>query len=513
MRIAVVEIGGDALRAVVSDTDKGPQASTRSRLALPLERTVRRTGRLGPGLLDLVQVTVDRVAATLFRQQVQQTVVVMSSGLASAADLEDLQRRVAEALPARPRLRTAREEAALLAAATRRRLPGGDRPGILDFGDARLLLIPPCGAGGAAELPVGRQDLLAPGITDPRADSARPAIRDRLSDALRRVPGAAAADRLVVVGAAGAALRRFVACRRWGQVVPAHDHLTVPVAELRGLEHELLQAGELGRLLLPAVDPADVDELSLVVTVALGVAQHTGARMLTVCGVDTLDGELVRAAGAGAAPGQDRRDSLRALHHSGHGVRTAVLVEQLAVALEGAHGLDRRGLQLTAEAARLHDLDGDRGVAASHRTGAQRLLASPLPGVDAADQAVLACLVRFQRGRLPGHHFPPFGQLPGEDRRRVQQGTALLRLACALASAGGVTTVHGELDPGLACLHLLGEQLGLALHRAREQVVPVQLLLGRSLVIRAAPAKVAAKAPAAGEEAGRSAVGTVSAAP
>jgi exopolyphosphatase / guanosine-5'-triphosphate,3'-diphosphate pyrophosphatase len=491
MRTGLVEVGTDALRAVVADAAPGGwyRVHAEHRVLLGLQRAIRRDGRLGAGLLDLVEETVRRLREVVFRGGATSTVGVIGAGLTEAADLDELRTRVGRVLRAVTMEAEPEEEARALVRAVRGRTDPDELTLVLDLGDHELravTVVDGCPTG-TVSTRTGMRELLPSAAVDPFHPAVRGHVRARLRTLLDELGDVVGSARWpVVTGAAADAVARAAVARRWGRDGPDHDGLRLSRAELAAFERELASSSQTQRLLLPAIDPVEADLASLGGVVVQALVDRLGAAGVVVSRARVHDGRILELVGVPGALGDARDGAVAAAGGRAHGERAAVLVGQLFDQLAGP-ALCVADRQLLVDAARLHDAGREPAVGAHHRRGAAALLASGVRGCDPQTVVELASLVRFQRGRAPGQHFPPYGRLPQQRRAAVERLTGLLRLACGLDvdGSGAVDLVEAVDRDGQLELVLDGPgPLDLAMHGVQAQLPAVERLLGTAIVVR-----------------------------
>src|SRR4051812_2298182 len=115
-----------------------------------------------------------------------------------------------------------------------------------------------------------------------------------------------------------------------------------------------------------------------------------------------------------------------------------VLFESVAARLP-AHA--RRMFEL---AAAFHAAAQDAGDERADRSGRDLALAAPIVGVNADEQAIIACAVAFQREKLRSNREPAFLRLGEKDQRTALRLAAILRVARALqAHSAGILLEKG----------------------------------------------------------------------
>jgi exopolyphosphatase/guanosine-5'-triphosphate,3'-diphosphate pyrophosphatase len=99
---------------------------------------------------------------------------------------------------------------------------------------------------------------------------------------------------------------------------------------------------------------------------------------------------------------------------------------------------------LLGAAARLHDIGTRISVDKHHKHGAYIVEHAGLRGFSPDEVALLACLVRFQRGSAPKPSFPAYAALLASEREGCRILVGILRVAHALARGGAedVTSIR-----------------------------------------------------------------------
>ena len=512
MRTLILDVGSAALRAVVAEPAPGGwfHRVADHRVVLGLQRTVRRDGSIGQGRLELTETTVRRAGEALFRFGVDHTVGAIDADLHSAADIDDLQIRCTRALGTPVRLRDRDEQARLMVLAAGRSLVRPTVRSVLELGDHQIRwsgVLDPRVVHGRVQL--GIADLVGPGL-DPFDTAGRNRTAQLVAWLLAEpgvpalLPGIPDGEPLLVSGPAVAGIAAAALHRRWGPQRPDVEGTHVTRAELQLLRTEFLARSPGEPLLVPGVDPAETDQVAAAVALVLELTGRVGADGIVVTCAELFHGEVLRTLDAltpvhrpvGACSATTGPDApMGPLASAGCPASStcagslAWLAGQLFDQLVAVHALGPADRNLLDRAARLPELTPATVGGASHRRAARDLLDQGLRGLCPDQLVEVACLVRFQRGRPPGHHFPPYGRLPVGRRRAVDRLTALLRLAMGLDAGrdGAVERILVDVDPGLACIHVFGDgPMDLAIHTTRSCLPGIDRLLGIGVVVRAA---------------------------
>jgi exopolyphosphatase/guanosine-5'-triphosphate,3'-diphosphate pyrophosphatase len=199
-------------------------------------------------------------------------------------------------------------------------------------------------------------------------------------------------------------------------------------------------------------DRAEVIGVAAVVFSALG--QWLGARQLLVPGVGVREGILHDLAAAHFGPAtahderaealreQARRFAVRMHSDTVHCEHVRRLASQLFDQLAPVHGLPS-GQRVPLElGALLHCVGLAVNANGHHKHGEYLINHADIPGLSRHQQALVACLVRYQGAESsPKPHHRVYRSLVPAERQRVRQLAALLRIAVTL-DAGGTQAIR-----------------------------------------------------------------------
>lgn len=296
-------------------------------------------------------------------------------------------------------------------------------------------------------------------------------------DALAMVP-------VVAAGGPVRTLAGLVAARRWRHPLRVADGVVIPVDELAALATELVHTST-GSTPVGG-HPADLHDAAGAAALLVGVAAAAGTDSVRCTDAQRIDGHLLGVMGETGPAHLPTRIVEAAGEPSLHARQVAHLAGLLFDGLAGPVGLAPVDRQVLAAAALVHDLARADGPG-HHRRGAAQVLALPVRGTDPQTLVEVAALVRAQRGRPPGGHIPTYLRLPPDRRAAVDRMVALLRLADGLDRGDDdvVTDLTVQVDGDLACVHVHGDQVDLALYGAMSHARYAERALGVPLVLRA----------------------------
>jgi hypothetical protein len=489
VRVAIVDVGATTLRSVVAESSGRVVRHVRDRaVRLGLPRVLGGLHGDPSGTRDLVFETARRFRESHRQSGVDAAFLCVDPVLDGILEPQDRERLRcllgADHLPTTP--------AATIAALARAAAASGS----LATGPSLLLDVHGRAAvvghllgtrvEGAGRVPLphvaGLAALARPGMGDGWLDVAVAATAPVLTEVGVLTPG----TRIVATGPAVGSLTAHLVARRWRRPLEALDRVTLSAATVVAAAGDLAGEG-LGRAAAPgpAGDPAEPAGVAVVLA---GVMAGVGAGTVTTSDADPVEGRLRELLGV-HSPTVLADALLDAAGHraTAHAVRVADHANALFDGLREVHALEHADREILRAAALLHDLTRDDGPA-HHRRAADVLLGLRCRGVDPTSLVMVASVVRSQRGRPPGGHFAPFLRLPPSRREAVERLVAVLRLADGLdrGEDGAVTGLHVDVDPSLACVHVWGHDVDLALYGVRGQIRHAERTLGIRLVVRAA---------------------------
>ncbi len=126
------------------------------------------------------------------------------------------------------------------------------------------------------------------------------------------------------------------------------------------------------------------------------------------------------------------------------------------------------------------------------RAGRDMVLAAPIDGLSADEQAIVASAVAFQREKLRPNREPAFLRLGEKDQRTALRLAAILRVARAIeARSAGLLLVHGE--EHAVTLIIGGQQAAKAIADVEEQAQLWRDSIGALTVRAAEPGEIVAE--------------------
>lgn len=450
-RFAVLDLGSTTFQLLVADAEDDGSLTPvlRDRVVLNLGLVLAGRGRIPDDVAARAADTARRLHDVALRTGAQHLLPVATSALRDSPDHDALQALLEGAVGMPVRFVDGREEARLTFAGVIASVALD--PGIsllLDLGGGSLevALGDPAGLRWGTSLPVGAgrlTGLLVRG--DPPSRAERKAVRAAVEDAVAPVSGevlAAGPARCIASGGTAGALARLIAARRWSSPPSSLNQFVVTVDELRELTRELGGLTLEERLRLPGIDERRAELLPAGGWILTTAAAAFGATELVHSEWGLREGIVLDALGLADAPTPEpaelRRRSVDRLVRAwgedpGHVGTVARIAVRLFDGTAGLHGLGERERELLEHAARLHEIGTGISPARYHKHGAYLIENAGLRGFSPGEIAVIASIVRFQRGKDPRPAYPPFSGLRERTRQAAVVLTGILRIGHAIA--------------------------------------------------------------------------------
>ena len=291
---------------------------------------------------------------------------------------------------------------------------------------------------------------------------------------------------MIAGGTAGAVCRLFAA-RRWPEPPTSLNQFEVSTSALHDVARMLCTSTSEERLALPGIDERRADLLptgAVVLSAALGAF---GATAATHSEWGLREGVVLRALDAPIPhdPGELRHAAVDRLatrwHADGrHPATVRRHTETLFDETRSVHDLGPVERELLGAAARLHDIGTRISVDKHHKHGAYIVEHAGLRGFSPDEVALLACLVRFQRGSPPKASFPAYAALLASDREACRILVGILRVAHALARGGSedVTSIRVDAAADELVVRIEGGNPVHAVADANEQATLLARTLG-----------------------------------
>jgi exopolyphosphatase / guanosine-5'-triphosphate,3'-diphosphate pyrophosphatase len=221
---------------------------------------------------------------------------------------------------------------------------------------------------------------------------------------------------------------------------------TLNLTRLRQMLWDILRQDVEGRMDSFGVRRDRAEVMGVAAVLFTTLAEILDVRQLIIPGVGVREGVLHELAAAHFGPAsadderaealrqQARRFAARMHSDASHCEHVRRLASQLFDQLAPIHELPSAQRVTLELGALLHDVGVAVNARGHHKHGEYLVRHADIPGLSNHQQAVVACLVRYHGESTPEPHHRLYRSLMPADRERVQQLSALLRMAVALDS-------------------------------------------------------------------------------
>jgi exopolyphosphatase/guanosine-5'-triphosphate,3'-diphosphate pyrophosphatase len=450
-RIAVLDLGSTTFQLLVADAtpDGSLTPVLRDRVVLNLGVVLAGRGRIDEGVAASAAETARRLHAIAVRAGSGRVLSIATSALRDSPNRAELAALLEDAVGGPVRFIDGREEARLTFAGVAASVAIGEGATLLlDLGGGSLEVALAGGEGlrWGVSLPVGAGRLTGQLVGhDPPTRAERKQVRAVVDEAVAPLAARVAEARprrFVASGGTAGALARLLAARRWPAPPSSLNQMIVPVEDLRELTRELsgLSLGE--RLRLPGIDERRAELLPAGGWILAGAAAELGATELVHSEWGLREGAILDALGLADRPPPDagdlrRRSVQRLVRAWGEDPAHVGLVARVSTRLfdgtAALHGLAEADRELLEHAAWLHEIGTAISPARFHKHGAYLVEHGGLRGFSPDEIAIMASIVRFQRGKDPRPVYAPFAGLGERHREACLALTGMLRVAHAIA--------------------------------------------------------------------------------
>mgnify|MGYP000745995699 CR=1 FL=1 len=445
-RVAAIDVGSSGIRFVAARFSSPERWETLLSLRVPvrLGHGVFLEGRLAPRLIDAAVRALASFRAEADKLGIRQLRAVATSAVRESENGDLLVDRARREAGVTVEVISGSEEARLVHAAVRRRVPLGRRSWLLadlGGGSVEISLADAEGIRWSESHTMGTVRLVEELC---ETDGQSPAAFERLLQqyvGTLHLPPAERLGRpagLIATGGNIEALAKLA-----GLSVGLHG-ATLPVESLRRMTRVLSRLSYRERISDLGLREDRADVILPAAVIYERVAALIGARTIRVPFVGLKDGVLHDLVDR-IASGTTHEDYRQRLVHDGalvlgrryafderHGRHVMQLALSLFDQLSALHGLGSRERGLLLAAGLLHDIGSYVSYKRHHRHSMYLLSHAELPGLTPHDMELVAAVARYHRKSGPRPAHPEFARLGPSDRRRVVRLAAILRLADAL---------------------------------------------------------------------------------
>jgi len=460
IRCAVLDLGSTSFQLLVTDAEADGTLThvLRDRVILNLGADVAATGRVPEEMLDRAIEIVSRFRDVAERSGAERILPVATAAFRDAANLPWISKALRGALGVPIEVLAGDIEALCTVTGVRASValpPGPWLAFDLGGGSLEIALVDEGRIAWTDSFPLGAARLWSTMVAgDPMTRSERRELKALVAELLTPAVEASGAPPdlpCVIAGGTAGAVCRLLAARRWPEPPTSLNQFRVTSSALADVSRMLGTSTSEERLALPGIDERRADLLpagAVVLTAALGAFGATAA-IHSEWGL--REGVVLRALGAPIPtdPGALRHaavDRLASRWHldDRHSATVRRHAETLFDETQPIHDLGAGERELLGAASRLHDVGTRISVDKHHKHGAYIVEHAGLRGFSPDEVALLACLVRFQRGSAPRASYPPYAALLPSEREACRILVGLLRVAHALARGGAddVTSIR-----------------------------------------------------------------------
>ncbi len=504
MRCAVLDLGSTSFQLLVTDAaDDGSLTHVlRDRVILNLGAEVASSGRVSDELVDRALGTVARFRDIAERSGAERLWPVATAAFRDAANQPWLSKALRGALGVRVQILAGDEEVRCTATGIRASIALADGPWLavdLGGGSLEIALVDEDVIVWTDTFPLGAAAVSATMVAgDSMARSERRHIRKVATEMLQPAVEACrppADPMCVIAGGSAGALARLIAARRWPDPPTSLNQFEVSVDGLRDLARTLGAATPEERADLPGIDTRRADLLPAGAVVLSTALELFGATRAVHSEWGLREGVVLRelASPLPAGPVALRAAAIDHLAATWrvddkHSATVRRHAERLFDETRALHDLGPTERELLAAAARVHEIGARISTDKHHKHGAYVVEHAGLRGFSPDEIAMMASLVRFQRGSPPRAAYPPFAALTATEQEACRTLTGILRVALALGR-GGADDVSGiDVVRENHTLHVRveGPDPSRAIDDAREQGPLLARALGSALAFERA---------------------------
>lgn len=508
LRLAAIDVGSNSLHMVVAqvDADGGLTILWRMKEMVGLGRNSFPSHRLSQEAMDRAVLSLARFGTMATRRGCEKVVAVATSAVREAENGGDFIERARRETGINVRVVSAKEEARLIYVGVRHALELGTSPNlIVDVGGGSVEFIV---ANAAQTLLLESRKLGAARMTARyvKSDPAKKSQANALLEHFEQEAGpvleqvrSMGANR--AIGTSGTLENLALMCRNG--VAPAEGQaLTIEREALEGLAEKLLKSEAADRVQIKGLDEKRQDQILAGALLLRFIMSELKLKRIEICGSALREGILLDYVGRHLpdlavrrqVPDPRRRSVMdlarKCEWNEAHSAQVAKVALKLFDQLAPLHRLDRRARELLEFAAMLHDIGWHISSNSHHKHSMYLVRHGNLKGFTPAEVEVIANITRYHRRSLPKPTHESYQAMGRRERRIVDVGGAILRIA------DGLDRTHGRVVKDLTCdirrrrvrVDILGRgDLQLELWAARRKTDMFLDVFGRAITFRVKP--------------------------
>ncbi len=454
----------------VEAIQKSVRVLSEDRQVTRLGESVFRTGRISEEALTFLLATLERMAATYQKLNVDRVRAVATSAVRDAGNQEEFLARASAVLGVAVEIISGPEEARLIHLGVEAQWPRpGERTLIVDVGggSAEIIITHDGQMMDAVSKPLGAVRLTEMFLKSdpPTADELHRMMQyiDEKLYSIGKKHGSEKFDRAIATSASAAAVVCAV-----NEVPRAHRHdadrLRARTTQIRRLYGEISKLDIAGRRRIAGIGPRRAEIVTAGAAVFLRTLEifHHHSLYYSVAGV--RDGIIADFEERGVArevsqlsPEQRKMVETMARRYGislKHAGAVASIAHRLFELLQPLHDLPPAAGRMLQAAAYLHDIGHFVSDTGHHKHSAYLVANSDMPGFTARERITIAALCRFHRKSMPQPRHSLFQQLDAESKKTVMTMAPLLRIADSLdrSHQQKVHTVDGSIRGGSVAL-------------------------------------------------------------
>jgi exopolyphosphatase/guanosine-5'-triphosphate,3'-diphosphate pyrophosphatase len=446
MNIAAIDVGSNAIRMAVARANSvgGLDILESTRLPVRLGQDTFTNGQIGETAMQAALDAFLRFRAIADSFGVGQLRAVATSAMREAENSDLLIDRIARQANIQVEIITGEEEARLIHLGVARSVElAGKHAVLIDIGGGSVEVTITSGEeiASSESYPMGTVRLLQRLGANGNFPNLK-LLREYTDSARRRIDRELGGQKVDLCVGTGGNIEEMGNLRRKLFKRDAGDVITLD--ELKALIEKLGDMTVEERIKRLDLRPDRADVILPAAMVLHMIAREARAREVRIPGVGLKDGVLWDMLPMALGPRLPRREQVLSAamrlgqkyqfdaEHASHAARLAGRIFDQTLSL---HGLDEGHRLLLEVAASLHDIGHFVNTIDHDRHGYYLLKHSPLIGLDATQQEIVANVVRFHRKTSPSTQDENFKALPSRDRLVVLKLCALLRLADALETS------------------------------------------------------------------------------
>jgi exopolyphosphatase/guanosine-5'-triphosphate,3'-diphosphate pyrophosphatase len=454
-RIAAIDIGSNSIRQIIADvSDDGAIRVVDEMKAAPrLGAGLADTGKLGEKQMDEAVEALVRMSELAHQSGAKRIEAVATSAVRDAANGAAFLARVRRETNLKLRILVGEEEARLAYRSALAHFElGVGRSVVMDIGGGSLELA--LVAEGLVErlisFPFGAIRLTELFLRDKPGPKGVRKLRKHVRAAIRKALPVRDWRGAEVIGSGGTFtnLAGMYLARQGVQVRSVHG-TRIPRHELEHILEHLAALTPQERLQVDGLNSGRADIIVAGLAVAAEVLARIEPREVAASGYGIREGLLLESARVMpviADPGESRARSVLAFaerchYEAPHSQQVQRIALQLFDSLGARLGCEPAERQTLSDAALLHDVGYHINYQGHHKHSFHLISHADLLGIAPEEQAVIAHVARYHRGKEPRRKHEDFWKLSRDARARVERLSALLRVADGL-DRGHVSAVE-----------------------------------------------------------------------